>query len=367
MIPKDKVKGKKFAIYIRRSEGESGSTANQLTRIKKQIDALEKATGRKINRSIVGKDIKGKRRFNARTDLVLPGDIYNEGEGASGFKTVERPVFMKLVEKLQNGEYDGVAVESFDRISRDILGLAHLALPLWREDGKVFLDFGTGKILDADQEEEGIQAIVSLAGSISKLGEIKKSLVGIADSISNGFIKGGIPEFLGTPGKAPGVDYRRAWALMQAYGPSPRNSELVNKSSAIEKEFNKPKNWANRWYKKMRGWNELGVLDEWLDNYEAINAKIEEIGQPYTRTYKRSVPLNNILYASRGYFAYPAGVKVELSNEFVKFPSPLSVGFDRLEQMKENASELEDYIVERIPYDGRPLADVQTQPRSRRK
>lgn len=361
------MKGKKFAIYIRKSEGEKGSTKNQLQRINKKIDALEKKTGRKINRTIVGKDINKKRRFNARRDLALKGDIYNEGEGASGFKTRERPVFMELLKRMEAGEYDGVAVETFDRISRDVLGLSHLALPAWREDGKVFLDLKTGEMLDEDRSKESIIAIVSLAGSISKLAEIEKSIAGRADAISNGFIKAGVPEFLGTGGKSPGVDYRRAYELMKAYGPSSRNPELVNKSSAIEKEFNKPKNWANRWYKKMRGWDELGVLETWFDNYDAINALIREIGPPFTRTYKRSVPLNNILYASRGFFAYPAGVKVETTNEFVEFPDPLSIGFDRLGEMKENASELPDYEVKRIPYDGRELKFVQTQPRSKRK
>ena len=82
----DAFKKRKFAVYLRRSMGESGSTKQQLDRIKKNIDALEKYTGRKINRTIVAKDINSRKKFNPNKDLQGQ-EIYNEGEGASGFKT----------------------------------------------------------------------------------------------------------------------------------------------------------------------------------------------------------------------------------------------------------------------------------------
>jgi len=373
MIPKDVVKGKKFAVYLRRSEGESGSTKAQLTRISKQLNALEKATGRKINRTIVGKDINKKRRFNAKQDLAVKGDVFNEGEQATGFKTRNRPVLMEMVKRIQNGDYDGIVVESFDRISRDILGLAHFALPLWREDGKIILDLSTGKVLGVDREEEALLGIVNLAGSLTKVAEIKKSKEALKTTIDDGYLTGSRPEFLGSGTKNAGLDYRKAWALMQAYGESfSKRAKRVtlDNSTAVGKAFNKDNKWAGDWYDKMKAWNELGVLDTWLDNYDAINAMIRTIGKPYTRTYKRSVPLNNVLYASRGFFAYPAGVLLKAKDakgvdEFVVFPDPLSIGFDRLSEMKENASELEDFVVERTAFDGRELAKVQTQPRAR--
>ena len=55
------VTGQKYAIYIRRSEGEKGSTKKQLERIKGSISELEEATGMKIDRRIVGKDIDKKK------------------------------------------------------------------------------------------------------------------------------------------------------------------------------------------------------------------------------------------------------------------------------------------------------------------
>ena len=165
------LKGKKFAVYLRRSEGESGSTKKQLERIKNDIKELEEKTGLKINKDIVGKDINKKVRFKATRDLVnigsdgeiisrVEGDIFNEGEGASGFKIKNRPVFKELVRRVEAGEYDGIFLESFDRISRDIHGLSHFALPLWREDGILILG-ADGKYLDDDLENEFTLGVVS--------------------------------------------------------------------------------------------------------------------------------------------------------------------------------------------------------------
>ena len=244
---------------------------------------------------------------------------------------------------------------------------------MWREDGKIILDLSTGKVLGVDREEEALQGIVSLAGSLTKVAEIKKTKEALKSAIDDGFLTGLRPEFLGSGTKTAGLDYRKAWALMQAYGESFNKRAgrvTLNSPGAIGKVFNKDHKWAGQWYDKMKAWNELGVLDTWLDNYDAINDMIREIGQPYTRTYKRSVPLNNVLYASRGYFSYPAGVLLKAKDaksvdEFVVFPDPLSIGFDRLSEMKQNASDLEDFVVERTAYDGRDLAKVQTQPRAR--
>ena len=84
-------KGKKMAVYIRRSEGETGTTKNQLDRIMAELQKSGKIA--KLNMNIVGRDIT-KKRFNAKRDLALEGDIYNEGEEQSGFKFEERPVFL---------------------------------------------------------------------------------------------------------------------------------------------------------------------------------------------------------------------------------------------------------------------------------
>ena len=111
MIPKE-YKGKKFAVYLRRSQGETGDTKAQFDRIKSKISELEKSKQiKKLNRAIVGRDIDSKQRFNAERDLAKTGDIYNEGNGLSGFKFEERPVLVELIRRMREGQYDGILVE----------------------------------------------------------------------------------------------------------------------------------------------------------------------------------------------------------------------------------------------------------------
>lgn len=359
------IKGKKFAILLRRSEGETGSTKAQLDRIKRDIDALEKRTGRKINRTIVGKDINKKRRFNAARDLAIEGDIYNEGEGASGFKTAERPVLAHLLKLVEQGKYDGVAMESFDRLSRDILGLAAFALPLWRQDGKIFIGFN-GDYLDSDRENEYLKTIVSAASSLSKVGEIEKGKEALfGDAVSRGFLKGSQPSFLGDGSKIAGVDYRRAYALMKAYGENPRTGK-VNNQGLIEREFNASKNWADRWYQKMKQYEQLGVLEDWLTSVEEFNKFIDSFDARPSQVWKKNQQVLNAKKSAAGFFAYPAGVKIEETQEFVKFPVPSKIGFDKLGEFAD-PTVMGEFVVERKPYENEPLQVVQTQPRSRAK
>ena len=363
----DKVnlKGKKFAVLLRRSEGESGSTKAQLDRIKSGIDALEKRTGRKINRTIVGKDINKKRRFNAARDLAIEGDIYNEGDGASGFKTAERPVLAHLLKLVEEGKYDGVAMESFDRLSRDILGLAAFALPLWRQDGKIFLGFN-GDYLDSDRENEYLKTIVSAASSLSKIGEIDKSKEALfGDTVSRGFLKGSQPSFLGDGSKIAGVDYRRAYDMMKVMGENPKTGKVRNQGF-IEAEFNASKNWADRWYQKMKQYEQLGVLEDWLTSVEEFNKFIDSFDARPSQVWKKNQQVLNAKKSAAGFFAYPAGVKIEETQEFVKFPVPSKIGFEKLGQFQD-PTQIAEFVVERNPYNNEPLQVVQTQPRSRAK
>ena len=361
----DKLKGKKLAVYLRRSEGEKGSTKDQLKRIEKSITSLEKYTGRKINRTIVGKDINNKKRFNAKKDLAIKGDIYNEGEGASGFKTTSRPVFMELVSRIEDGKYDGIVVETFDRVSRDILGLSHLALPLWREQGKIVYGLKDGKLLDNNLKDEALLVITEAANSLTKLGEIdkaKETLFG--DAIDRGFLKGAQVEFLGTKGKEHGLSYRKAWNLMQAYGENKKDPNKPNKPSTIAKEFNKTNRWVYDFYKKMKEYNQAGVLEDWLTAIEKMNDFVRSTGGYPRNQWKSNPEIQRIRSATAGWFGYPAGVKVEATNEFVEFPNPNEIDWEQL-KLTDNPMTLEGWEVKRQPYDNRNLLDIQTQPRSR--
>ena len=325
----DAFKKRKFAVYLRRSMGESGSTKQQLDRIQKNIDALEKYTGRKINRTIVGKDINSRKKFNPKKDLQGQGDIYNEGEGASGFKTEGRPVLMELIRRMKDGQYDGVAVESFDRFSRDILGMAHFALPLWREDGKIIYSFNENKSLDSDLEAEALLGITSLASSLTKFGEIKKARSALKGKIAEGYLAGSTPEWIGAKTSGGrGIDYRRFYDIAKAAGENDKGN--LADSTAIGKMFGKDNKWANLWYQKLKQYEEAKVIDTWLENVEAVNRFIVDGGGDYPRRFFNQKPVKNLLARTRGYFGYPAGVNLAGTDTFVIFPVPMDIGITEL-------------------------------------
>jgi len=357
-------KNKRMAVYIRRSEGESGNTKKQLARIRKQLKELEKS-GKiaKLNMNIVGRDIEKKRRFNAKNDLALQGDIYNEGDRQSGFKFEERPVFLELLRRMKEGQYDGIIVESMNRIARDFAGLSRLALPVWREDGKVILSLSDNQVLDDDRTNEAIINSQMTWGGIGKLGEIAKAETArLGDSVDKGYFKGSNPEFLGSGTKGAGLDYRRAYNLMKAYGENDRGN--LNSPTAVGAEFKKDNKWASLWYKKLRGYDETGVLEDWLKSVEEINQFIRNIGGYPGNAYK-STAVKNILKSSTGFFAYPAGVNPAGTDEFVMFPVPIKVGLQELAD-NENPLEIESFEVKRTKLGSRKLHPIQTQPRSRK-
>jgi len=363
MFP-ESLKKRKMAIYLRRSAGESGSTKDQLNRIKSQIDKLEKYTGRKINRGIVGKDINNKKKFNPKTDLAVQGDIYNEGEGASGFKTESRPVLVELIKRVREGQYDGIAVETFDRFSRDILGIAHFALPLWREDGKVIYGFD-GNMLDSNMKDEALLGITSLASSLTKLTEIEKTRTALKGKIAEGYLAGSTPEWIGAKTSGgKGIDYRRFWAVASAAGENDRGN--LNNPTDIGRMFGKDNKWANLWYQKLKRYNEADVLNDWLDNVEAVNQFIVVGGGDYPRRFFNTKPVKNLLARTRGYFGYPAGVNLAGTFDFVKFPLPLEVG---ILELSEDKFDFDGYVeAEEIsPMQVAELLEIQTQPRARGK
>lgn len=364
-VPWDDKKPLKAALYVRRSEGEGGTTGAQLDRILPAAKRLVR--GKKIqslNETVVGKDITGKRKFNRQKDLAIQGDIYNEGEGASGFG-FDRPVLRELISRMKAGEYDLIIVETMDRLARDWTGLVDaLGAALWRVDGKRVYGIANGEYLAQDPIQEAIINTRMTWGGVAKKDEIKKAEKGrVGSALDKGFFKSSAPEFLGTKGKQHGLDYRKAWRLMQAYGEN--NKGRLNSPSAVGNEFSKDNKWASSWYARLKGYNELGVLEAWLDAYEAINAYTEALGG-YPRNQWRSNPeLKRIVKASSGFFGYPAGVNVAGTEEFVIFPSPLTVGLDALASVAD-PTVLENFMVIREPLGKRQLSIWQTQQRTRK-
>ena len=370
-------KKKKVAVYLRRSEGESGSTQDQLDRILPKLKELEKE-GKiaKLNTGIVGRDITKQQRFDRQRDLNLKGDIFNEGEGASGFKFADRPVLAELIKRTEAGEYDGILVESMNRVARDFAGLSRFLLPLWRDQGKEILSLIDGQVLDKNRLNEAIINSQMTWGGISKLEEIAKAEEARTGTvIDTGYFKGSQPEWIGKTYRGVTykfLDYRKAYELMKAAGLNPKGN-LAN-AADIAKIMGKTYNdrgsikgdnkWANIWFKKMRAYEEAGVLENWLNAYEGISRYIQNAGAYAKATYKTQ-PVKNIIRATTGFMAYPAGVNPAGSNEFVIFPDPMEFGLERIASTK-NVLDLEDWMVIREPVADRALLPIQTQPRSRK-
>jgi hypothetical protein len=359
-------RGKKYAVYLRRSQGDTGDTKSQLERIKKKLAKLEKDKQIKpLDMGIVGRDIEGKNKFNEERDLALKGDIFNEGNGQSGFKFDERPVLVELIRRTRAGEYDGILVETMNRFARDFAGLSHLALPLWRKEGKVIHSIEGGMTLDENRTGEAIINSQMTWGGIGKLEEIAKGKKALKGKILKGYLSGSTPEWLGAKTSGGrGIDYRRLYALGKAAGENEKGN--MKDSTDIGRMFNKDHKWANLWYLKMKGFEEAGVLNAWLDNVDAVNQFIRVNGGEYPRRFMNTKRAKTLLDRTRGYFGYPAGVNLADTDDFVTFPNPIKLGLDFIADAKEVP---DDYVSARdLTTDEKSkLFQSQTQPRARGK
>ena len=368
---------KKVAIYLRRSEGESGSTSAQLERVLPLVEKVEKdGHVAKINRGIRGRGFDKKRGTNFKGK----GDIWNEGDARSAFgEIVNRPVLVELLKRLKKGEYEGVIFETMDRLTRDPPELGEAGVvDLYRRQGKHFNSL-TEPTLGYEPEERQIEMITNIvlgAGGLSKVGEISKGEEGrLLAPVDRGYLLGGKPEFLGDKSKTHGLDYRKAWNLMQAYGVNektglPNNTTEIAKamkktdySPARQKQIANTK-WVRSWFKKMQGWDELGVLDDWLNTVEAINQYVANLGASHRANFKKDEGVKRIISATSGFIGYPAGVnptqKGEPTEEFITFPNPLTIGLENIAGV-EDPTELESWEVKRKPVGAMKLHPSQQQ------
>jgi hypothetical protein len=374
-------KKKKFAIYLRRSKGEKGSTSNQLEDLLPTIEKLEKAgLLKKIDRRIVGKSIDKKYKFDKEKHLKLQGSIFNEGEGASGFKVANRPVFMELLERLKAGEYDGVIAAKMDRFARNYGAFSRYAYELF---GREQLDKDK-KMFWGLQEQMGLgvpgfegktmNAMISSLmdwGALAKEQEIEgaeKRRKGT--NIDKGYLLGSKPEWPGKEYKqkvSKGVKYRDAWEAYSDGKSLTKVAEAAGKTAYVPKEHRHrgDHKWARLWMPRLEAYAELGVLDNWLDSIDAVFDYIHSLGA-YPKANFKSAGVTNLLKSTAGYFAYPAGVNLANTEEFIEFPSPIDIGIDRLATTK-NPLDIQDFEVIREPLGDRELNVYQTQPRAAKK
>ena len=367
-------RGKKWAIYLRRSKGEKGSTKEQLEQILSMVKPLEKSKKmRQINRGIQGRDINKNRRG---VEFFVDGDIWNEGDGFSGFNVDSRPVFMELLERVRKGQYDGVLAVSMDRFARSYGALSRYAYDLWGEmtPAKIFYGFAE-KMGLGEPGQQGIineKVLSSLMewGGLAKQLEIQKAeQKRTGTSIDRGYLTGSTPEFRGKTyrGKTTKiVEYRKAFDAIKAKKSPAKVAFTARKFTNTGQG---QASWTRTWKPRLLAFERLGVLEDWLDAFEAINQYILNLGGYPANAYK-STDVSRILKHSRGYFGYPAGVGVVNPQtkiiEFIEFPNPLEIGLDALASV-EDPMTLEGWEVTRREIDEDELANLdlaQTQPRA---
>ncbi|MDC0341436.1 recombinase family protein [Candidatus Poseidoniaceae archaeon] len=372
---------KKFAIYLRRSKGESGSTLNQLEDLLPTIELLEKkGLLKKIDKRIVGKSIDKKYKFSSERDLKLEGDIFNEGEGASGFKVANRPVFMELLDRLKEGQYDGIIAAKMDRFARNYGAFSRYAYELFGDeqldkDKKMFWGLQEQMGLGVPGfEGETMNAMISSLmdwGALAK----KQEIIGAekrrkGTNVDKGYLLGSKPEWPGKEYKkkvSKGVNYRAAWESHKE-GLTDYQAAIAAGKRVYDARYQSWRGdtkWAKLWLTRMKAYEELGIIDNWLDSIDAVYDFINSLGA-YPKVNFKSTEVTNLLKSTAGYFAYPAGVNLANTDEFIIFPYPLDIGIDRLASTK-NALDLEDFEVLRELVGDRELNLYQTQPRAAKK
>lgn len=343
---------KKAAVYLRRSQGDTGDTKEQLKRINKALTQLEKQGKiRKLNRSIVGRSLgKGGERFNKDRDLALKGDIFNEGDGQTAFDSSrDRVVLNELLRRMDEGQYEVVIAESLDRFSRDPLDFARALngtlLDRWRRDGWVFWGLsdnqGYGTKIPFN---EAIITTKLMWGGESKKQEGEKSKKSLDEKLDKGFVQGRLKaSFAGDDAKNAGIDYRALWNLMQAYGHTYTKDGDVRLKGAgdIGKEYKMHRSNISRLYRTFLGWNSVKLsngqtaLDAWLDAVAAINDFIRAQPFKYAKSARKSPPVVQLLKTANGFLNFPAGLNPSVSyprakDFFIEFPNPTDFDFELL-------------------------------------
>ena len=360
------------AIYLRRSKGEKGNTKAQFNRIKARIDELVKdGIIAPVDFKVQGYDLDGKRR----KVLFNGGDIWNEGNRKSAFSVLsDREVITELFDEMAKGKYDVVYAESLDRFTRDPIEIGRSKmLELYRDKGKSFLSLTSNEGFTPDDLLGESVAITSLLWSgYAKRQEIAKGQAArIGSSLDKGYLLGPKPEFIGSGTKGAGLDYRKAWKLMEAYGETEKGrlkspSAIALAIGKVNADGSGDNKWASTWYARFRDWNKLGVLDDWLTMVEQMNQWIENQPDRYAAiTFKSNKRWQRLFKASRGFIGYPAGVHVAGTDEFVLFPNPVEIGLDILADVEDPLT-IQSFKVNRVKVGSKKLLSAQTQPRGKK-
>ncbi len=211
--------------------------------------------------------------------------------------------------------------------------------------------------------EAVLSSLMNWGGIAKKLEIAKGEKKRKGTAVDRGYLLGARPEWVGKVyrGKTGGVvEYRKAWEAIQ----EGKGARAVGRAARkFEKDGQGSSSFTRTWKPRLQAYNDLGVLDDWLTNVEAVNDYILNFGE-YPKSSFKSKEVSQLLSQTAGYFAYPAGVLLTVNgkDEFVTFPKPLAIGIDRLASV--NADDMDDFIVIRSSEIPEDLNKYQTQPRS---
>lgn len=147
--------------------------------------------------------------------------IYDDGEGSSGFDTAERTAYQKLREQITAGGPDVVIVNDKRRLARDVDEVMRL-IPAVRTNDIELHTFQDGEIDLSDPMKAAIEILQAAAAHKEKKEEIEKSIEAVEERINSGYDHGP-PRFgmeYDDEGKyqRPGEDFHlveRVWELRE--------------------------------------------------------------------------------------------------------------------------------------------------------
>jgi len=361
-------KKKKVAVYIRRSKGESGSTEAQLKRIKQKVNKLAKEGKiQKVDWRMVGKGATAGERFKASRDLIVKGDLFNEGEGASASEldsVRDRPVLLELIKRMREGEYDAVVAESLDRFSRDPLSFAWLALPVWREEGKIFWGLNDNRGYGTlEPINESIITTQLMWGGEAKKGESKKSRDSLETKLDVGYITRPKAELAGSKSKNAGIDYREVYKAFLEAGENSKGRLLGPVD--VGKKFGRDHTWASNFYEMFKDFEFHDALENWFDAVDAVNQYIRNYPMKRDADSYKQEKVKQLIKTSNGFLAYPAGINPSLKYpeakfQFIRFPNPADFDLEELATNKDPRN-IRGWKVMREPLANRKLTKYQTQ------
>ena len=389
----DDWKDKRWKLYLRRSQGESGTTNDQLARVmpmlmkmvsegKLNAQDLDLIKGKAFNKEWKGKKLEGE-NFT----------IYNEGRAESAWD-VTRPVFEQMIKDAIAEKTHLIIAETQDRFARDAFDFGEIANEAVRE-GVGFYGIIDNAVLTTDPNDRLLGAVKMQIGGYSKKLEIEKAAQGRygtpvdigeldikGSALERGYVTGNPIRWdfvfglrdpqTGT--KRPKFDIRDISQRMLSAKINPKTMRPTNERE-LANEYKIDRNFGRNWWWRIDGMNRLGVLEEWLQNIEAMRDYIQSKGKYPARTLRDNTDVGRLLYATRAYLRYPAGFVRGGTKTFIKHPAPLDVGIDRIATAADrkgnsNAPSLEQWKVVTEILDDEQLElldDIQLQLRTREK